>query len=210
MGAAALAKYRAAGDNMTDLQHHVEFFDKNKDGIITITESIQCHIESLAKNHINFHLVLPAFIAIGCDPVFATTAATSTHAAFGPLTTPPGKLPSTNIHVSHIHGAIHASDTGAYNKKGMFVPENFDKIFKKHSHIKPDALAWWEVEEMLTANRDLLQPWTWPAAELEWQLIYALGKDSRGYLHRDTVRGIYDGSVFPKLAERTATLHSEA
>lgn len=42
MGAAALAKYRAAGDNMTDLQHHVEFFDKNKDGIITITESIQC------------------------------------------------------------------------------------------------------------------------------------------------------------------------
>lgn len=40
---AELAKYRAAGDNnMTDLQHHVEFFDKNKDGIITFNESYQC------------------------------------------------------------------------------------------------------------------------------------------------------------------------
>ncbi|CAL5047127.1 unnamed protein product [Urochloa decumbens] len=191
LNAAALAKYHA-GDNMTDLQHHVQFFDKNKDGIITLTESIQ------------------SFIAIGIEPVFATTAATATHAAFGPLTTPPGKLPSTNIHVSHIHGAIHASDTGSYNKKGMFVPENFDKIFKRHSHIKPNALAWWEIEAMLIANRNILQPWTWPAAELEWQLIYMLGKDSRGYLHKDTVRGIYDGSVFPKLAERTVTLHSEA
>lgn len=191
LSVAALAKYHASA-NMTDLQHHVEFFDKNKDGIITLTESIQ------------------SFIAIGCEPVFATTAATATHTTFGPLTTPPGKLPSTDIHVSHIHRAIHASDTGAYDKTGMFVPENFDKIFKKHSHIKPDALKWWEVEEMLISNRDILQPLTWPAAELEWQLIYTLGKDSRGYLHRDTVRGIYDGTVFPKLAERTVTLHSEA
>jgi hypothetical protein len=58
------------GANMTDLMHHVEFFDENKDGIITITESVK------------------GFIAIGCDPAFALTAATSTHAAFGPLTTP--------------------------------------------------------------------------------------------------------------------------
>lgn len=49
-----------------------------------------------------------------------------------------------------------------------------------------------------------------PEAEREWQMIYMLGKDSRGYLHRATVRGIYDGSVFPKLAARTATLHSKA
>ncbi|KAL6605841.1 hypothetical protein ACP70R_041494 [Stipagrostis hirtigluma subsp. patula] len=163
------------GPNMTDLMHHVEFFDKNKDGIITLTESIQ------------------SFIAIGCDPAFATSAATATHTAFGPLTTPPGKLPSINIHVT-----------------GRFVPENFEKIFKKHSHIKPDALAWWEVEEMLTANRDILNPLSWPAAETEWQLIYFLGKDSRGYLHKETVRGIYDGTVFPKLANRSLTLHSEA
>ncbi|KAL6631332.1 hypothetical protein ACP70R_028182 [Stipagrostis hirtigluma subsp. patula] len=179
------------GPNMTDLMHHVEFFDKNKDGIITLTESIQ------------------SFIAIGMEPAFATATATSTHATFGPLTTPPGKLPSMNIHVSHIHGAIHASDTGAYDRTGRFVPENFEKIFKKHSHIKRDALAWWEVEEMLIANRDLLNPLSWPPAELEWQVIYMLGKDRFGYLHKDTVRGVYDGTVFPKLANRSLTLHSE-
>ncbi|KAL6861711.1 hypothetical protein ACP4OV_017411 [Aristida adscensionis] len=180
------------GPNMTDLMHHVEFFDKNKDGIITLTESIQ------------------SFIAIGCDPAFATTAATATHTAFGPLTTPPGKLPSMNIHVSHIQGAIHASDTGAYDRTGRFVPEKFERIFKLHSHIMPNALKWWEVEEMLIANRDLLNPLSWPAAETEWQLIYFLGKDSRGYLHKETVRGIYDGTVFPKLANRSRlALHSQ-
>ncbi|PUZ61608.1 hypothetical protein GQ55_4G289900 [Panicum hallii var. hallii] len=178
------------GANMTDLMHHVEFFDENKDGIITITESVK------------------GFIAIGCDPAFALTAATSTHAAFGPLTTPPGKLPSTNIHVSHINGAVHASDTGAYDKKGNFVPKKFERIFQRFARTEPDALSWLEVETMLTANRDLLKPWTWPAAELEWQLIHFLGKDRHGYLHKDTLRGIYDGTVFPKLRDHTIDPHS--
>ncbi|CAL5047128.1 unnamed protein product [Urochloa decumbens] len=178
------------GANMTDLMHHVEFFDENKDGIITITESIK------------------AFIAIGCDPVFATSAATATHAAFGPLTTPPGKLPSTNIHVSHIHGAVHASDTGAYDKKGNFIPKKFERIFQRFSRSEEDALSWLEVETMLTVNRDLLKPWTWPAAETEWQLIHFLGKDRHGYLHKDTLRGIYDGTVFPKLRDHTIDPHS--
>ncbi|KAL6861710.1 hypothetical protein ACP4OV_017410 [Aristida adscensionis] len=180
------------GPNMTDLQHHVEFFDKNKDGIITLTESIQ------------------RFMAIGMDPVSATSTATATHTTFGPLTTPPGKLPSTNIHVSHIHGAIHASDTGAYDRTGRFVPENFEKIFKKHAHIKPDCLSWLELKAMLISNRDLLRPYSWPAAELEWEALYILGKDSRGYLHKETVRGVYDGTVFPKMANGSLNLHSEA
>ncbi|CAN6201901.1 unnamed protein product [Urochloa humidicola] len=146
---------------MALLQLRVKFFDENKDGIITVTESIK------------------AFIAIGCDPIFATSAATATHAAFGPLTTPPGKLPSTNIHVSHIHGAVHASDTGSYDKKGNFIPKKFEKIFQRFSRSEEDALSWLEVETMLTVNRDLLKPWTWPAAETEWQLIHFLGRQGQ-------------------------------
>ncbi|TVU11821.1 hypothetical protein EJB05_45427, partial [Eragrostis curvula] len=186
---AAFPQYHAGG-SMTDLQHHIEFFDKNKDGIITLAESIT------------------GFIAIGFEPVFATTSATATNTVFGPLTTPPGRLPSMNIHISHIHRAIHSSDTGAYDRKGIFVPENFEKIFKKHSHIKPDALAWSEVEEMLISNRDI-NPIGWAPAEVEWQLAHLIGKDSLGYLHKDTVRGIYDGTLFPKLANRTLTLRSD-
>ncbi|KAF8641680.1 hypothetical protein HU200_067701 [Digitaria exilis] len=155
---------------------------------------------------------IKAFIAIGCSPAFAVSAATSTHSAFGPLTTPPGKIASTNIHVSHIHQAVHGSDSGAYDKKGNFVPNKFERIFQRFARSEKDALSWLEVETMLTANRELLKPWTWPAAETEWQLIHFLGKDRRGYLHKDTLRGIYDGTVFPKLRDNTIPRsgHSDA
>ncbi|CAD6339630.1 unnamed protein product [Miscanthus lutarioriparius] len=122
----------------------------------------------------------------------------------------PGKIPTTNIHVSHIHGAVHPSDTGAYDKRGNFVPKNFEKIFQKFARSEEDALSWLEVETMLVANRDLLKPLSWPAAETEWQLIHFLGKDRHGYLHKDTVRGIYDGSVFPKLRDHKIDPHSDA
>lgn len=177
------------GGNMTDLMRHVEFFDEDRDGILTIPESTK------------------GFIAIGMDPAFALTMATATHAAFGPLTTPPGKLPSVNIHVSHIHGAVHPSDSGAYDKKGNFVPKKFERIFQKFSHSEEDALSWLEVEAMLIANRDILRPLSWPAAETEWQLIHMLGKDRHGYLHKDTLRGVYDGTVFPKMRDHTIDPH---
>uniref|UniRef100_A0A804LQL7 Peroxygenase 4 n=1 Tax=Zea mays TaxID=4577 RepID=A0A804LQL7_MAIZE len=159
------------GANMTDLMRHVQFFDEDRDGLLTIPESTK------------------GFIAIGLTPAFALSLATATHAAFGPLTTPPGKLPSINIYVSHIHGAVHPSDSGAIDKKGNFVPKKFERIFQKFSHSEEDALSW-------------------PEAETEWQLIHMLGKDRHGYLHKDTLRGVYDGTVFPKMRDHTIDPHA--
>uniref|UniRef100_A0A804LQL5 Peroxygenase 4 n=3 Tax=Zea mays TaxID=4577 RepID=A0A804LQL5_MAIZE len=178
------------GANMTDLMRHVQFFDEDRDGLLTIPESTK------------------GFIAIGLTPAFALSLATATHAAFGPLTTPPGKLPSINIYVSHIHGAVHPSDSGAIDKKGNFVPKKFERIFQKFSHSEEDALSWLEIEAMLVANRDFLRPLSWPEAETEWQLIHMLGKDRHGYLHKDTLRGVYDGTVFPKMRDHTIDPHA--
>uniref|UniRef100_A0A453RA61 Uncharacterized protein n=1 Tax=Aegilops tauschii subsp. strangulata TaxID=200361 RepID=A0A453RA61_AEGTS len=36
----------------------------------------------------------------------------------------------------------------------------------------------------------------------EWGLTYKLASDKDGFLHKDSVRGIYDGSVFVKLEEK--------
>lgn len=44
----------------------------------------------------------------------------------------------------------------------------------------------------------------------EWQLLYRLGKDEQGFLHRETVRGIYDGSLFEKLEKARASLSKRA
>ncbi|EER89543.1 hypothetical protein BDA96_10G128200 [Sorghum bicolor] len=168
--------------NMTALQKHVEFFDRNKDGIITPSELFR------------------GYVALGCDAVFARKKAASMSAGVGPKTSPVGApLPHLSIYVQYIHKAMHGSDTGAYDAEGRFVPAKFEEIFTKHAKVRPDALTYEEIEEMILANRDPLDPQSWSAPEKEWGLIYKLASDKQGFLHKDSTRGIYDGSVFYKL-----------
>ncbi|KAF8723654.1 hypothetical protein HU200_021612 [Digitaria exilis] len=47
------------------------------------------------------------------------------------------------------------------------------------------------------------------APEKEWGLIYKLASDKQGFLHKDSVRGIYDGSVFYKLEEQRTSSRSD-
>jgi peroxygenase len=35
----------------------------------------------------------------------------------------------------------------------------------------------------------------------EWKVLYSLCKDKEGYLHKETVRAVYDGSLFTKLEQ---------
>jgi peroxygenase len=35
----------------------------------------------------------------------------------------------------------------------------------------------------------------------EWKVLYALCKDKDGFLHKDTVRAVYDGSLFERMEE---------
>ncbi|VAI72728.1 probable peroxygenase 4 [Triticum dicoccoides] len=177
--------------NMTALQKHVSFFDRNKDGIITPTETFE------------------GFVAIGCDVAYSRDSASSVHAALGPITSPvDAPLPHINIHIGLIHRAMHGSDSGALDAKGRFVPQKFKEIFIKHAKARPDALTSSEVEEMILANRDPLDPRSWSAPVNEWGLTYKLASDRDGFLQKDSVRGIYDGSVFVKLEEKRS-LRSE-
>lgn len=47
------------------------------------------------------------------------------------------------------------------------------------------------------------------APEGEWGLIYKLASDSKGFLHKDSVKGIYDGKVFYKLEEQRTSSRSD-
>ena len=42
-----------------------------------------------------------------------------------------------------------------------FVPAKFEEIFTKHAKVRPDALTFEEIEEMILANRDPLDPQSW-------------------------------------------------
>lgn len=178
--------------NLTALQKHAEFFDRNKDGIITASELFE------------------GYVAIGCDAEYARVTSASISAGVGSITSPAdAPLPHTSIYVEYIHRAMHGSDTGAYDADGRFVPAKFEEIFTKHAKVRPDALTSEEIEEMILANRDPLDPESWAAPEGEWGLTYKLASDKQGFLHKDSARGIYDGSVFYKLEEQRTSAASE-
>ena len=46
-------------------------------------------------------------------------------------------------------------------------------------------------------------------AEAEWRILYSLGKDKDGLLHKDVVRSVYDGSLFRRLAPNWSSPEKE-
>ncbi|XP_062233160.1 probable peroxygenase 5 isoform X2 [Phragmites australis] len=171
---------------LTPLQRHVAFFDRNKDGIIYPSETYE------------------GFRAIGCGVPLSAASAVFINGFLGPKTipenekTPPFKFP---IYVKNIHKGKHGSDSGVYDAHGRFVPEKFEEIFKKHAHTRPDALTGKELQEMLQANREPKDFKGRLGGFTEWKVLYALCKDKEGFLHKETVRAVYDGSLFERMEQ---------
>ncbi|XP_039841603.1 probable peroxygenase 4 [Panicum virgatum] len=170
---------------LTPLQRHVAFFDRDKDGVIYASETYQ------------------GFRAIGCGVPLSAAAAVFINGGLGPKTipenekTPPFKLP---IYVTNIHKGKHGSDSGVYDANGRFVPEKFE-IFKKHARTRPDALTGKELQELLKANREPNDFKGWLGGFTEWKVLYYVCKDKDGFLHKDTARAVYDGSLFERLED---------
>ncbi|KAJ6429908.1 hypothetical protein OIU84_021341 [Salix udensis] len=175
-------------DDQNVLQQHVFFFDKNQDGIVYPWETFQ------------------GFRAIGCGVLLSTASAFLINIALSQKTRP-GKFPSLflPIEVKNINRAKHGSDSGVYNSEGRFVPGKFEEIFRKHARSHPNSLTADELMEMLKANREPKDFGGWVASYAEWKILYGLCKDKNGLLHRDTVRAVYDGSLFEHMEkERTS------
>ncbi|XP_066375414.1 probable peroxygenase 5 isoform X1 [Miscanthus floridulus] len=186
---------------LTPLQRHVAFFDRNKDGIIYPSETYQ------------------GFRAIGAGVPLSAFSSVFINGLLGPKTVPMQKLNSfwrrlvpcqfqenekapgfkLPIYVKNIQKGKHGSDSGVYDANGRFVPEKFEEIFKKHAHTRPDALTGKELKELLKANREPNDFKGWLGGFTEWKVLYSLCKDEKGFLHKDTVRAVYDGSLFEKL-----------
>ncbi|XP_059308841.1 probable peroxygenase 5 [Lycium ferocissimum] len=168
----------------TPLEKHVMFFDIDKNGIIYPWETYQ------------------GFRKIGCG-IFLSIFA-SFFINFGlSRNTRPGKWPSLlfPIEVKNIKFAKHGSDSGVYDSEGRFVQEKFEEIFKKHAHSNGNALTGQELDEMLKANREPKDHKGRIAALSEWKALYFLCKDKHGLLGKETVRGVYDGSLFEQMAK---------
>ncbi|KAL9241997.1 hypothetical protein vseg_016044 [Gypsophila vaccaria] len=172
------------------LAKHVRFFDRNNDGVIYPWETFE------GFRAIGFGVILSALAAIGINVGLSGT-------------TRPGKFPSIlfPIEIQNIALTKHGSDTGVIDRDGRFVQEKFDEIFSKHAHLNKNALTFLEVQFMLNANRNDLIGGI--AAFFEWNLLYFIGKDEQGYLQKDTIMGLYDGTLFDQIAQKQAAKKSK-
>uniref|UniRef100_A0A7N0UBA2 Uncharacterized protein n=1 Tax=Kalanchoe fedtschenkoi TaxID=63787 RepID=A0A7N0UBA2_KALFE len=172
-------------DNALALKKHVAFFDRTHDGIIKVSETIE------------------GFKAIGFGAFKAGTSAILIHTALSSKTRPGESFdPTFPIVIENIKFGKHGSDSGVYDKEGRFVPEKFEEIFAKHAHTNPNALTATELDELLKANREPKDFLGWAEAAAEWKLLFDLGKDADNLLQKETVRRIFDGSLFFELEKK--------
>ncbi|KAK1275388.1 putative peroxygenase 4 [Acorus gramineus] len=171
---------------LSPLQKHVSFFDRNKDGIVYPSETYK------------------GFREIGCGVALSAFSAIFINVFLSGRTAPAGKasFPYFPIYVDNIHKGKHGSDSGVYDSEGRFVSSKFEDIFSKHAHTHPDCLTSKELMEMLKANRVPKDYKGWVASWTEWKILYYLCKDKDGLLHKETIRDAFDGSLFMRMEEK--------
>lgn len=171
--------------DLSVLQQHVAFFDRNGDGIIYPWETYA------------------GFRAVGFNVLWSFGAIFVINGAFS-WATQNSWIPSPtfSIIVRNIHRAKHGSDSEVYDTEGRFVPAKFEELFSKFDHGQKNALTFFELLELTEANRNVMDPFGWTAEKLEWGLTFLLLKDSKGFVSKDSIRGMYDGSVFTVLEQQ--------
>ncbi|XP_023514266.1 probable peroxygenase 4 [Cucurbita pepo subsp. pepo] len=177
-----------SGEGNNVLQKHVAFFDRNKDGVVYPWETFK------------------GFRAIGANFLLSAVAAVFINVGLSSKTRP-GKFPNLMfpIEIKNIQLAKHGSDSGVYDQQGRFVATKFEEIFRKHALTYPDALTEEEVKGLLKANREPKDYGGWVGAWAEWTILYSLCKDENGLLQKQTVKAVYDGSLFEDMEKERAS-----
>lgn len=110
--------------------------------------------------------------------------------------------PTFAIYIKNIHKAKHGSDSEVYDTEGRFVPEKFEELFSKFAKNDQTKLNYYELYAMTTANKNAVDPFGWTAEKLEWGITYMLLKDQGGFVTKEQLRGMFDGTLFLAIAKQ--------
>ena len=174
----------------TALQKHVDFFDTDHDGRITLFETYQ------------------GLRRLGLGAVRSAVFGGVINAALGPATS---RAPSLTVNADHINAGRHGSDTGVYDEEGHFVQESFDRLFARYDGDEDGALDRGDLARLFEGNRTDLLGHLGSVAEFGLLLCLA-GEDRNGrkVLTRQRLEAFYDGSLFYKLADEVGARRADA
>ena len=166
------------------MQKHVDFFDTNHDGKITLFDTYR------------------GLRRLGLGAVRSAAFAGVINAALGSSTS---GAPSLTVDAERIHAGKHGSDTGVYDKNGRFSLPRFRRLFARYDADGEGALDGEELTRLFADNRTDLIGHLGSKAEFGLLLDLA-GEDRNGkkVLTRERLERFYNGSLFYRLAEEVA------
>ncbi|KAI9020572.1 Caleosin-domain-containing protein [Hyaloraphidium curvatum] len=182
--------WEAGREGMSVLQKHVEYFDRDKNGVISPWDTYG------------------GFRGLGFPIWFSALAVLVINGAFSYWTqTSWIPDPRFRIYIRDIHRTKHGSDTEVYDTEGRFVPEKFEEIWSKYDRSGTGVLGPSDLWEMFKGSRNVMDPFGWFAFFFEWGTLWFLCADPQGRLTKEDVGAQYDGTLFYRIeADRNAML----
>ncbi|KAJ5037300.1 uncharacterized protein L3040_007477 [Drepanopeziza brunnea f. sp. 'multigermtubi'] len=168
--------------DLTALQQHVLFWDRDSDAIIYP------------------HDVYTGFREIGFSIPFSLTALLIPVFFSYPTRLGHSYIPDPlfRIYVDDIHKAKHGSDAGVYDLKGNLRAEAFDEMFAEFDPAGTGGLHAKDLWRMVGRNRVAADVAGWSFAAMEWGTTWLLLQRDRRVWKED-LRECYDGTLFWRL-----------
>lgn len=182
---------------MSALRKHCEFFDLDKDGILTPLHTFQAFYSLLQYN------------------LFMSLLGTALVHIFFSYATQPTWFPDPffSIHLNAIQRCRHGSDSGIYDINGNFDANRFMAITSLFCKATPGwmfgdagaanvmAVNFWDGFRMTEAFRETFDFFGWIAAKIEWFFLFAL-VSKHGWVRVEDIKSMYDGSLFERIAKK--------
>lgn len=105
--------------NRTPLQQHLDYFDLDKNGIITPAECFRA-LRMLRVAWEPFNTILAAVMALALHICFSYP----TQGSWFPS-------PWHPIHTCNAHKLVYGSSSKAFDHEGRYIPERFEELFSK-------------------------------------------------------------------------------
>ncbi|KAF4584634.1 hypothetical protein EYR40_004623 [Pleurotus pulmonarius] len=166
----------------TALEKHTAFFDTDGDGIIWPMDTfVGCR-------------------AIGFNLLMATLAAIIIHSGLS-WATMRFPDPLFRLSVDNMKKAMHGSDSTTYTAQGDFDETRFNRTFELYTQPPHTSMSLGDIITMLNGQRNAYDFFGSFAALFEWLAMYLLLWPADGFMKKEDVRAIYDGTLFYNLAQ---------